>query len=251
MIAVAVAQRSGRRTRRNAGRPAVGAQLRHVRSPATAGCRLFESMTRAKAFAYDLLERESEVLREERIDHGIDGGVAVAQPEYDREQQRFDAVIAERSDQVHREEWQPTENEQSHNDGQRLGRLRLHAKAFHLRSDVPFSHFLIRLRRSICTVQSATIPDHRTDLFQIRHTLVHHLQIAVTVLKQLGRCQIFTIFRTMDGIEDAVRGGRGGCLWAVRRFVAGHDVLRRRIGNGYFDFLMFVAGVELGVSLGR
>lgn len=86
----------------------------------------------AEAVADDLLEGEAEVLAEEGVDAGIYRGVAVAQPEQDAEDRRVDAVRAERTHQVHREEGQPAHDEAAHYDAQRLRGLRLHSYPLHL-----------------------------------------------------------------------------------------------------------------------
>lgn len=88
----------------------------------------------AQAAADDALEREPEVVAEQRVQAGVDGRVAVAQPEEDREDQRVDALDAERAHHVHREERQPAQDEAAHDDAQRLGRLRLHPEPLHLQN---------------------------------------------------------------------------------------------------------------------
>lgn len=101
--------------RRAAAAVAADAQLRTVRSLAAAvvgdgqsaaahaGRRVAGGRPTAPP-AYDPLEREPEVLAEQRVDHGVDGAVAVAQPEHDGEQGRLYARRAESPDQVHGEE---------------------------------------------------------------------------------------------------------------------------------------------------
>lgn len=119
------------------GRPELPTlQLRPVGPASGRGC----VPTRAEALANDPLEREPEVLREQRVDQRVDRAVAVPQPKQDREHQRMDAVLAERHHQVHREERQPTKNESPNDNPQCLRRFGLHAKPFHLRLDVPLTH---------------------------------------------------------------------------------------------------------------
>lgn len=89
--------------------------------------------------AYNALEREPEVLAEQRVDHRVDGAVAVAQPEHDGEQCGLYARGAERAHQVHGEERQPAHDEAPHDDAQRLGRLGLHPEPLHLGLDVPLA----------------------------------------------------------------------------------------------------------------
>lgn len=133
--------------------PAPGrrAQLRTVRAFATAvlgrgeratcaaGRRVTGGCPAARPTAYDPFERESEVFTEQRIDHRVDGAVAVAQPEHDRKQRGLYARGTERSDQVHGEERQPAYDEAADDYAQRLGRLCLHAEPLNLRLDVPLA----------------------------------------------------------------------------------------------------------------
>ena len=86
----------------------------------------------AQAAADDALEGEPEVVAEQRVQAGVDGRVAVAQPEEDREDQRVDALDAERAHHVHREEGQPAQDEPAHDDAQRLCRLCLHPEPLYL-----------------------------------------------------------------------------------------------------------------------
>ena len=74
-----------------------------------------------------------EIAREGRVDEGVDGRVAVSQPEDDREEEWRHAVLAEGRDQVHGEEGEPAADEAAHDDPQRLGRLRLHTEPTHLK----------------------------------------------------------------------------------------------------------------------
>jgi hypothetical protein len=74
---------------------------------------LLEVLLRAEAAVDDALEREPKVFREHGVDEGIDGGIAVAHPEENREQNLVDAVLAEGSNQIQREEWQPAEDKHS------------------------------------------------------------------------------------------------------------------------------------------
>lgn len=230
LVAV-VAQRIGRRTRRDARRAGARPQLRHIRVAAT--FHLLEAGHRAEALANDALERKAEILGEQRIDHWIDGRVAVAQPKEERKHQRLDAVVAERAYQVHGEEWQPADDEQADDDGQRFGRLRFHAEPFHLRLDIPLAHFLARPRRQA--------------LVQIGHAL-EHLQVAIV--------SVHTRISGGHGRRTARRSGAGGSGRGGRirpamvaagqmhvqriRFLCAliAYVLGRRIGHGYFDFFV-------------
>jgi len=100
--------------RRAAAAMAADAQLRTVRPLSAAVVGDSQSATHAGRRvaggpptappAYDPLEREPEVLAEQRVNHGIDGAVAVAQPEHDGEQGGLYARRAESPDQVHGEE---------------------------------------------------------------------------------------------------------------------------------------------------
>ena len=90
--------------------------------------RLFGTQT----LAQDLLEGEAKVSAEEGVDARVDGWVAVAQPEEDREQHGRDALRTKGPHHVHREERHPAHNESTHDDTQSLGRLRLHLEALHL-----------------------------------------------------------------------------------------------------------------------
>lgn len=86
----------------------------------------------AEAVADYLLEGETKVLAEEGVDAGIDGGVAVAQPEEYTEYRRMNAVRAKSSHEVHREERQPAEDETTHDYAKCLGRLCLHTDSLDL-----------------------------------------------------------------------------------------------------------------------
>ena len=89
----------------------------------------------AQALAQDLLKGEAEILAEECVDARVDGRVAVAQPEENREQDGRDALRTECAHHIHREEGHPATNESAHDDAQRLGRLGLHFEALHLSLD--------------------------------------------------------------------------------------------------------------------
>lgn len=113
-----------------AGRPELPPlQLRPVRAPSRRRRRV---PALAEARADDALEREPEVLGEERVDQRIDGAVAVAQPEEHGEEERGDALLAERADEVHGEEGQPAEDEAADDDPQRFGRFGFHPEPLHL-----------------------------------------------------------------------------------------------------------------------
>lgn len=93
----------------------------------------------AHTFAYDFGECQAKFLGEQGIDERIDGRIAVAQPEENGEQQWLNAGWTECAYQVHGEKWCPAQNEAAHNDGQRLGRLRFHAKTFRLHFQYAFA----------------------------------------------------------------------------------------------------------------
>lgn len=80
----------------------------------------------------DLLECVPKVPRKERVDDGIYRRVAVAQPEQNREDDVGRAAVAKGAQQVHGKEGQPAHDESAHNNGQCLGRFRLHPEAFRL-----------------------------------------------------------------------------------------------------------------------
>lgn len=111
--------------------------------------------TLAEALADDPLEREPEVLREQRVYQRVYRAVAVAQPEEDGEHHGVYAVDAERADQVHGEEGQPAEDEAADDDAQGLGGLRLHAEALHLGLDVALAHALGRRLGLVVAVAGA------------------------------------------------------------------------------------------------
>lgn len=81
-----------------------------------------------------LLERVAEVLGAESVDERVDGRVAVAKPEEDREDPVGSTVSAEGSQQINGEEWTPAEDETPDDDADRLGRLLLAVEATQLRS---------------------------------------------------------------------------------------------------------------------
>jgi len=113
--------------------------------------------------AYDPLEREPEVLAEQRVDHRVDGAVAVAQPEHDGEQSGLYARGAKSPYQVHGEERQPAHDETADDNAQRLGRLGLHPEPLHLGLDVPFAA-AHHLRRELGLVRGPEAPAHEPDL---------------------------------------------------------------------------------------
>lgn len=95
----------------------------------------------AEELAENFLERIAELSREHRVDEGVDGGVAVAQPEDDGEGQGGDAFLTESSDKVHGEEGEPATDEAANNDAKRLRSLGLHAETPHLRLDITLPEF--------------------------------------------------------------------------------------------------------------
>ena len=70
----------------------------------------------------DALERVAELPVKDAVDHGVHRTVEVAEPRERAEHQRRHAA-AERRDQVDREERDPTEQEDAHDDAERDGRL--------------------------------------------------------------------------------------------------------------------------------
>ena len=94
----------------------------------------------AEALADDLLEREAEVFGEERVYEGIDGAVAIAQPEHRGEHQGRDALLAEGAHYVHGEERKPAENESPDYYPQRFRGFGFHAESLHLSFNVPLPH---------------------------------------------------------------------------------------------------------------
>lgn len=97
----------------------------------------------------DPFEGLPEVTREESVDEGVDGRVAVPEPEEDREQGVVDAVIAEGPDEVHGEEGQPADDEAAYYDGKGFGRFGFHAKPLDLHFEVLFAKFLGRVGRQV------------------------------------------------------------------------------------------------------
>ena len=93
----------------------------HV-GPATTGRWLRKPRTGAQALADDPLESETEVFREQSINHRIDCRVAVTAPEDYREEHLIDAVLAERADEIKCEERKPAKDETYDDDGESLGR---------------------------------------------------------------------------------------------------------------------------------
>jgi len=102
----------------------------------------------AQTLAENLLESEAEILAEEGVDAGIDGRVAVAQPEEDGKEHRRDALFAEGADDVHGEERHPAADESADDDSQRLGRFGLHLEALHLGFNIASVEFVDRLAGS-------------------------------------------------------------------------------------------------------
>ena len=82
----------------------------------------------AEHFTDDFLECASKVPRESGIDKGIDGRIAVAQPEDDAKCQFGNAIGAESRHQVHGEKGEPATDETAHDDAQSLGGLGFHAE---------------------------------------------------------------------------------------------------------------------------
>jgi len=153
---------------------AAGAQLGTVRplTPAVIGdgettaqtCRRVTGRRPTAPPAYDPLEREPEVLAEQRVDHRVDGAVAVAQPEHDGEQGGLYARRAKSPYQVHGEEWQPTHDETADDYAQRLGRFGLHPESLHLGLDVSLAA-AHHIRRELgLAVRGSEATAHESDL---------------------------------------------------------------------------------------
>lgn len=70
----------------------------------------------AQTLADDLLEGEPEVATKEGVNTRIDGRVAVAQPEQDGEENRWDTLRAKCSDYVHGEERHPAHDESANDN---------------------------------------------------------------------------------------------------------------------------------------
>lgn len=229
-----VADTLGSGTWRDAGRPHL--HVGHVGAAATrAGGAA--SWATAEAAADDALERESEVLREERIDHGIHSGVAVAEPEDDREDGGIDAVTAEGPDHVDGEEGQPAEDEQTDDNGQSFRRLGLHAEPLHLRLDVPLAHLPAGLRRVELVLVHHV--GHRLDHLQQAVALAHAVHLGGG---GAGRGTVLAIGRGVVHCVQGVRVGLRGTL----------QVLRGRITDRDLDFLVLVVPcAELVVALRR
>lgn len=79
-----VAKAVSRGARRNTGRTSLDAYRRHVR--ATTGALQGNTLAGTEAAAYDALESKTKVFGKERINHGINCRVAIAQPEEHRKQ---------------------------------------------------------------------------------------------------------------------------------------------------------------------
>lgn len=163
------------------------ADLGHVRPSPTGWPR--DCFRRAEASADEPLERESEIFGEQRVDHRIDGGIAVPDPEHDRKQQIVDAVVAEGPYQVHGEERKPTQDEQPHDNRQRFGRFGFHPEALHLSLNVPLAHPLAgtgrkkiplsTLNRQILTALLLRSPPEdmrRRVFFSTIRRIVHRIQ---------------------------------------------------------------------------
>lgn len=125
------------RRRREAVRQPDGHRLWREGQPHPGQCSAFgRGRAVAQELAQDLLEGVPELPGEHGVDEGVDGRVAVAQPEDDGEGERGDAFVAEGRDQVHGEEGAPAANEAANDDSQGLGGLRLHPEATDLSLDV-------------------------------------------------------------------------------------------------------------------
>lgn len=83
----------------------------------------------AECLANDFFECPSEVAGESGVDEGVDGRVAIAEPEDDAEYQLGYAICAKSSDQVHCEEGKPATDETPHDDAQCFSSFRFHAKS--------------------------------------------------------------------------------------------------------------------------
>ena len=90
---------------------------------------------------------ETEILGAERVDERVDGGVAVAEPEEDDEQNGRRAVDAENSEDVDAEERRPADDEAANDDSNRLGGLLLAVQSPQLGSDLDEASAGVRLRR--------------------------------------------------------------------------------------------------------
>lgn len=80
----------------------------------------------------DGLEGVAELLREKCVKDGINSRIAVSEPEEDREDEGGRARAAERTQQIHGEEGQPTENESANDYCQSFGGFCLHSEALGL-----------------------------------------------------------------------------------------------------------------------
>jgi len=235
LIAKTVSRCTGRNTRSpalNAYGGHVGAASRALQGDTLAG---------AEAATDDALEGEAKVLGEERIDHGIHRRVAVAQPEEDREEQRINAVLAEWPYNIHREERTPAEDEHADDNGQCLGRLCFHAKAFHLRLDIPPAHLLIGGPAMSCPPQLTRVALASRQLRQ----RFAHLQItgaaAMMLLLpvELGLRGLASMATTVvvHGEEGIVRGTPLVDCLGLCQLV---DVLAGWIGHGDLDLVVLM-----------
>lgn len=233
----------------------------------------------AEHAAQQILEGVPEVAREQRIDQRIDRGIAVAQPEQHGEQQRLNAFRAEATHQVHGEEWQPAQDEQAHNDGQRFGCFRFDAEAFRLRLDVPdaAAHdallvmvVLLLLRRLLRRLLHRTVRwrigrrnRHRrqrvtrcrrrrgahgvcTALLQIRHAL-DHLQIvllaAAAMMMMMMVVQLGCGHFLVAVVRSMVHGVQDAVrVMGVRGGGRAGNVLGGRVRDRDFDLVVLVVG---------
>lgn len=211
----------------------MSANLGHVGAATAGGSR--DRFRRAEEPADEPLEREPEVLGEERVDHRVDRRVAIAEPKQDRKERFVDAVFAERPDQVHREEGQPTQDEQAHDDGERFGRLRLHPEPLDLRLNVPLAHPFARPRRK----QTPLPPVHRQVLLLL--TLIALLPLPPSLVLRRPpedlrrRVLLPPVRRVVDRVQQLAP------LPDPTPTTPSRQVLRRRVRHGNLDLLVVLA----------
>lgn len=197
----------------------------------------------AEAPADNSLKGEAEVLREERIDHRVHCRIAVAEPEYDREHSRIDTVAAKRPNHVHGKEGQPAEDEETNNNGQRLGGLRFHSKPLHLRFYVSLSHLSTRLWRVKLMADILFYVWHRFDNLQEAVSLPYSIQLSVCAIVAAARCRLLTVG---GGVMYCEQGMCVRNCWAAQ-------VLRGRVADRDLDLLVLIMprSAELVITVWR
>lgn len=131
-------------TRRYTGRPSARFKVRHIGAPAT--CVPAESGPAAETLANDAFERKTEIFGEKSVNHGIDSGIAISEPEENGKECVINTVIAKGTYEINREKGTPTQDETTDDNCQCFCGFCLHAETLDLCLYITFAHFFAASR---------------------------------------------------------------------------------------------------------